>query len=775
MPMEHLYLSIHELVDFLLRRGDIDSRIFNNASMTEGTRIHLRYQKIQNGDYLSEVPLKQELEFEDFLITLEGRADGIILGGKIPVIDEIKSTVAPLEEFYESQGEWHLGQAICYAYLYAMEKEEDEMEIRLTYISQHDDSKLFKSFVFSFEILKEKVETYLHDYLSFYRKRLKLRERRDASIQTLEFPFSEFRVGQKKLSQYVYSVCKNGGTFFFEAPTGTGKTISTLFPAIKTFPEGKNEKIFYLSAKNQTKNVALDALKQMIKKGLFVKSVLLSSKENMCRSTAKMCNPDECPYARSYYTKLRPALEELLQGPEIENMETILDFASKKEMCPFELQLDYSLYCDVVICDYNYLFDPLVYLKRYFEESKTPYFALIDEAHNLAERSLDMYTAELKAGDFTLLYELFKIHRHVKFKRVLKKLIHAFETLKSEEDFTIFSPDVPTDFLDILQDYFKISQDILKNYEEFISDTFLTCFRAVNRFLKIHEYYGENYKIYFQNDTSCLYLRCLDASFFLKDTVKKLRGAIYFSATLTPLEYFISCLGGDKDSPTMKLPSPFPKNHLLLLVRGDISTLYRNRKYSYQKIVDSILALVKERVGNYLVFFPSYQYLEDVYAHFPKQDYEVISQKKEMDLLEKDFFLSKFQDNPDKTTIGFAVLGGSFSEGIDLTGNRLIGVVIVGVGLPALCFERNLMKEYYESQGVSGFDYAYTNPGMNKVMQAAGRVIRTSEDVGVVLLIDQRFLTYKYQDLFKVEWSHYIACYSDEEIKNYTKRFWENY
>lgn len=769
-----LDLSIHGLVDFLLRKGDIDSRIFNNSSMSEGSRIHLRYQKIQDGNYLSEYYLCQTLSFEGYLITLQGRADGIIIGGSVPIIDEIKSTVAPLEEFFESQGEWHLGQAICYAYLYALEIDCDKVEIRLTYISQVDDSKLFKNFSFTLETLKQKVETYLHEYLIFYQKILDHQEKRDLSIINLPFPYEEFRPKQKELSKFVYSVCKEGGTFFFEAPTGTGKTISTLYPSIKTMPLGLNEKIFYLSAKNQTKIVAFEAIKLMISKGLDIKAIVLSSKEMLCQSEKKMCNPDDCPFAIGYYTKLKNALDELLTKENISTSENILDYAIKHQMCPFELQLDYSILCDVIICDYNYLFDPLVYLKRYFDEAKVPYFALIDEAHNLAERSLDMYTAELKKGSFALLLELFKVHKHPKFKRTLRKVLKMMNSFEDENDYNVFENGIDEDFIYLLQDYFKACQDILKNHEEFVSDTFLICFRDVNRFLKIYEFYGEHYKSYYDKKEGSVFLRCLDASSFLKDTIKKLRGAIYFSATLTPMNYYINRLGGENNSPTMKLPSPFPKKNLLLLVRADISTRYNVRHKSYKKIVESILCVTKQKVGNYFVFFPSYQYLQDVLDIFQKdEDIELVVQTKEMDAIEKESFLSKFKENPLKTTIAFALLGGSFSEGIDLTGDRLIGVIVVGVGLPGICFEKDMMKEYYNNQGVNGFDYAYTNPGMNKVMQAAGRVIRTSSDVGVVLLIDDRFLTSKYQDLFKVEWSHFIACYSSEEVENYTKRFWD--
>lgn len=770
-----LVLSIHGLVDFVLRTGDIDNRIFNNASMSEGSRIHLRYQKMQSGEYLSEVPLQGNIECDDYIVTLIGRADGIIIGGQRIIIDEIKSTVAPLEEFYEEQGKWHLGQAICYAYLYALENNNDEIEVRLTYISQHDDSKLIKKFVYSFEKLETKVKEYLKEYLYFYKRLDEHKEIRNKSAENLEFPYGEFRLGQRELSKYVYSLARDGGTFFFEAPTGTGKTISTLFPCVKTFPLGNNEKIFYLSAKNQTKIVALNACKAMIKKGLEIRTILISSKETMCQCDARTCNPDECIYAKGYYSKLKEALLELSSKKDLMESEDILDYAKAKEMCPFELQLDYSLLCDIIICDYNYLFDPFVYLKRYFDTSDNPYFALVDEAHNLAERSLDMYSAELKQDDFLLLQKIFKKNKHPKFKKALKKVIELLDTFKNEDEYNVFDDELSLAQINIFDNYFRISQDVLKNYESYVSEQFLLCFRNVNRFIKIHDFYDETFKIYFANSSATLYIKCLDASKFISKTIGKIRGAVFFSATITPLPYFIKRLGGNEDTPSMKLPSPFEKDRFLLLVRGDISTKYKNRGTSYLKIASAIKSFISSRVGNYFVFFPSYQYMHEVLALIDDSSINIVIQKKDMDKKEKDIFLAEFKENPLKTTLGFAVLGGSFSEGIDLTNDRLIGAIIVGVGLPLICFERDLIKDYYDSNEENGFDYAYTNPGMNKVMQASGRVIRTKDDIGAVLLIDERFLSYKYKTLFKVEWSHYISVFSDEEMKFYTERFWRKF
>ena len=629
--------------------------------------------------------------------------------------------------------------------------------------------------IYSFNRLEEKVLFYIQEYLNFYNKLENHLIIRNESAKNLEFPYEEYRLGQRDLCKYVYNFARDGGTFFFEAPTGIGKTISSLFPSIKTFPLLQNEKIFYLSAKNQTKGVALNACKLMLEKGLVVRTILISSKDTMCQCESKMCNPDECIYAKNYYTKLKDALIELSDEKLSFESEDILKFALKKDMCPFELQLDYSLLCDIIICDYNYLFDPFVYLKRYFEESNRPYFVLVDEAHNLAERSLDMFSCELKEDDFLLLQKIFKKYKHPKFKKALKKVIALLDSFKQEEEYVLFDDALSFTDIDILENYFRVSQDILKNFELYVSEQFLICFREVNRFLKLHELYNDAYRLYFNSKEETLYLKCLDASMFINKTIKKVRGAVFFSATLTPMKYFIKRLGGDEETKNLKLASPFSQDKFLLLVQSNISTTYKNRALSYEKIASSIKAFISSKIGNYFVFFPSYEYMNAVLKYLDNNEINIIIQTKNMDKKEKDLYLSAFQENPTQTTLAFAVLGGSFSEGIDLIHDRLIGAIIVGVGLPLICFERNLIKEYYDNHEENGFDYAYTNPGINKVLQASGRVIRTKDDVGAVLLIDERFLTYKYQVLFKNAWSHYKRVNSEIEIKKYMDEFFDRF
>lgn len=774
--MKEIVLSVHGLVDFLLRRGSIDNRIYNNASMAEGSRIHLRYQKIQGGTYLSEEPLQVSYQIEDFLFIISGRADGIILE-RIPIIDEIKSTVADLEEFFESQKDWHLGQAKVYAYMYAKEHKIDEIKVRLTYISQKDDERLIKNFFYTFAELESFFVSLLEEYLSFYKIISAHDDLKIETSESLTFPFENYRKGQRELSKYVFGTIKNEDTLFIEAPTGIGKTMSTLFPAVKTFGQYGTEKIFYLSAKAIAKDVAYEAMNKLINNGLKARTIKLTSKEKMCQAGHKKCNPVDCPFAIGYYDKVKSVLLEIVKNEEIIDEKIITRYANNNDMCSFELQLDTSLFCDVVICDYNYFFDPLVYLKRYFENDKVPFVALIDETHNLVDRSRDMYSCDFEYNKIRMLQKQFKAFRHPKIKRSMKKICSYFENLDFEQkEYLVCENNFSDEFYGYVDVLFKQMQDVLKNYPDYSSDLFLDAFRMTNKFLKISEFVGQGFKTYFviNNDNIYARIKCLDSSSLIKKTLTKLKSAIFFSATLTPLDYYVKCLGGNEDTPFMKLESPFDKDHCLTIVRSDISTRYKDREYSYEEIAYSIKEAIQVKKGNYLVFFSSYSYLKNV-AHYLESDENVlyIEQTRDMSEEEKSKFLGRFDVENNQSLVGLAVLGGAFSEGIDLVGEKLIGAIIVGVGLPQISFERDLIKEYFDQNDMNGYDYSYVNPGINKILQAAGRVIRSEEDRGIIMFIDDRYKQKKYKDVIQREFKNIKYVSSRKEIKEFVNDFWE--
>ena len=780
--MVEIKLSVHQLVDFLLRTGDIDSRVFNNNTMLAGTKIHASYQSKQNNMYLSEVQLSYDFYIQKYHIKLFGRADGIIIkNDKSVIIDEIKSTILDLETCYEKQGNWHLGQAICYAFMYAKTNNLNNIGVNLTYISQNDESTMKKSFSFTEEYLTSYMNDLLKKYLMFYNIIEVKREKRNESSNMLEFPFEKFRMGQRELSKYCYHVAKDGGILFAEAPTGIGKTISTIFPFIKSFKDNENEKIFYLTAKTSGREAAYKACELLKAKGQNLSEVIITAKDKICLNPGTSCNPSDCPFAVGYYDKIKDILIEMILNETSFDYDTILKYAFKYNVCPFGLQLDLSLYSDVVICDYNYLFDPIGYLKRYFDGECNDVLVLVDEAHNLVPRAKSMYSCEITYSLFKKVKKQISKIDDAKIKSAFKstnKYLKYYLDLYNEDDSNIIIPYIEDSIMNSLSRLTLQMNRVQKEYSSYVTEEFKDCSMEIYRFIRLYEFYNESFKLFlnFENEKNfTLNLLCLDASSFVRQSLSQVKGSALFSATLSPFDYYVEELGGDVNKDiTLVLDSPFNKDNVLLMIDNGVSTLYKNRNASYSYIVEDIKNFVKSRLGNYFVFFPSYEYMENVY-NLLSGDFEVIKQDRNMDDKQKSEFLSHFESNPNKTTIGFVVLGGSFGEAIDLIDDRLIGVVIVGVGLPQINFKSDLVKEYFMKKGMNGFDYAYVNRGINNVMQAMGRLIRSENDKGAILLIDQRYTNYNYRKIFRGNFKNYHIIYSSEEIGKMCESFWRRH
>ncbi len=772
-----LNLSIHQLVDFLLRKGDIDNRVYNKDTMQEGSRLHAFYQSNQSPDYFSEYFLSDTFSVDDFTVNLEGRADGVILA-EVPIVEEIKTTVASIQEFHTQQEQWHLGQAKCYALMLARKLKTNTICIRLKYFSQisKDDQAIYE-YSFSQSELYDYVLDLIARYLSFYKFIFERTEKRNLSALELKFPYTKFRLGQKQLSKYAYSIAKSGGTLFCEAPTGIGKTVSTLFPYVKSWALGENEKIFYLTAKNSGKEAAFSCMEMLKEHSLFASEILITAKDKICFMPGKSCNPDECPFAKDYYGKVNRAIEEAVHNHSSFDKATIEKIALHHNICPFELELDLSLFVDVIICDYNYLFDPFVHMQRYFDEDASHQLVLIDEAHNLVDRGRDMYSVVVDSFYLKEIKSQFKTVELKKVKNALKRLTKSFNDIKKSYP----EGNTEVQYLDdgVLKDleYFnQTSLDLNKNHHNLQSEEFKEFSFEISRFLKLYDELDETSTLYYTIEGKklkiCIY--CIDPSEKLRQSLNLVKARILFSATLSPIDYYVDVLGGNEETPVLLLPSPFKQENLCFMVAPTISTKYKSRDNTYTKVASFIKTFVDGKIGNYLVYFPSYEYLEKItpYLYFDK-DTELLIQERGMEDFDKTVFLAKFVDKPDKTTVGLAIVGGSFSEGIDLVDERLIGVVVVGVGLPQICFEKDLVEDYYEQKSHKGFEYSYLNPGMNKVMQAVGRVIRSEHDRGAVLLIDERFMSSRYQELFKREWSNYDVVIDENDIKNNLDVFWK--
>lgn len=760
--MKQIELSVHELVDFVLRKGDIDSRSFNSMTMQEGTRIHNIYQSKDGANYLKEYPLKGIFSYEDSLIYLSGRSDGIILE-EVPIIEEIKSTNCDLNSFFKENEEWHLGQAICYGYLYAIEKGLDKVKIRLTYISQVNNDILKKNYCYKTDELLTKIHQYFDVYFQFARIIETRKNRLNESLSVLRFPFSNAREGQMELIDFTKQTIESADSRFAEASTGIGKTMATIFSTLSYLKEDKLDKVFYLCPKNTNFDNAAKALEILNKEGYLLSYTEIRARSKMCPyKLEKTCNPDDCPLTVGYYSKLKDVLKDCLVHENLLNSEIIDKYAKKYDVCPFELSLDFSVYTDFVVCDYNYAFHPISYLRRFFEVPDKTYriFALVDEAHNLIDRARDMFTVTFSEEGYKNLKKELKGYRNPEINKILRKINQDLRLFKQFEfnDQPIILEQLDSKFI---QHITKLRSEInvletdnpklkLKKGKDFLIDLY--------KFIVINDLLNDGFKIILDNkyDNLTIKLFCIDPSSFINKSLFHFLGTLFFSATLTPIDYFQKVNLNRDGFKTISLPSPFNPNNFFLIINDNISIKYKDRDKTLEEVVKEINIFVSKKVGNYLIFVPSFEYSRKIEKYFIN-DNRFVFQTATMTNKDKDEFLANFKENPQESRIGVCVISGSFAESIDLTGDRLIGVVIVGVGLPQVNFENNLVKDFYIQKEMNGYEFAYMNPGINKVLQALGRVIRTQNDKGSALIIDSRYAQ-----------SHYFSILKDR-YKNYTK------
>lgn len=757
MSKEIIRESVRGLVEFILKSGSIDSRFSTSKRAVEGIRAHQKLQKSNEeifDKYEREVYLGNEFELEDFILKIEGRADGIIYEESSVIIEEIKSTYRPLLEIDDSN-KLHWAQAKVYGYIYSIQNKLESIEIQLSYYQL--ESNEVKSFRRNYTI--KELDTFVNEIIKKYEKYVVLsvnhRESRNDSIKQLEFPFESYREGQLKLARAVYGTMRDGKLLFAQAPTGIGKTVSTLFPSIKAVGEGIKEKIFYLTAKTVNSQVAENTLNILRGEGLKFRSITLTAKQKVCLNDKVSCNPDECKYAVNYYNKSKGVIYDLLKECGNIDRELIIRLAKENEICPFELSLDMINWCDGVVCDYNYIFDKRVGLKRVVEDMGDEIALLIDEGHNLVDRGRSMYSATLNKSKFL------NMRRELKgtvtnLYKVVNKINSYFVTIRREcesrEVNSYYEKEGPKELYRYLRSFISESEDLLiKLKGEPYYDELLDLYFDINKFVGVSEYYGDEYVTYIENYNNevNITLFCINPADKIKAVTDKIKGTVIFSATLSPIDYYIELLGGDNNSYRLRLKSPFDSSKFDANIHP-ANTRFKFRERTIKDIEDKIREFLQERKGNSLIFFPSYDYLEMFINSINEEfdGYKMLVQEREMNEEDKERFISEFREN--NNVVGFAVLGGIFSEGIDLPGDMLIGTVIVGVGYPKISIEREIIKDYFENKG---YDYAYIYPGINKVLQAVGRVIRTEEDEGKALLVDDRYLTSKYKSLLPRAWN----------------------
>ena len=788
--MDNVRISVRGLVEFVMRSGSIDNRsagIDPVQAMHDGTRIHKKIQK-QGGDgYQPEVPLSLSVALDGLTLTVEGRADGIIVQESGEVwVDEIKSTSLPVDTLEADGSELHWAQAMCYAHFYAMENSLERMTVQLTYCHVDAEGALGDIARFTRVLTAAELAEFFNGLVSEYEKwaryTIEWRETRNESVSGMEFPFPDYRPGQYSIAGNVYRAARDGGIVFCQAPTGIGKTISTLFPSVKALGDGLAEKIFYLTAKTTTRQAAAEAIDLLRERGgLRMKSVLLTAKDKLCFMPETVCNPDHCPYADGHEDRINDAVWDGLSRFDYFSRELIEDIAHEHRVCPFEFSLDLTLWSDCIVGDYNHLFDPVVALKRFFSRAfggKGQYIFLIDEAHNLVDRAREMYSSMLRK---TMFFDL--KNALPKSEKTLRRLLNAVNS-----EFVRLKKACGEDgYLECSEQDSALNRAVAlfangcgewleKNPASPLLNDVLTVYFEALFFTKVAEFYDERY-------VSAVEVRgrdvlagqyCIDPSHLLQNCMNKGRASVLFSATLTPVDYYAEVLGGDTESRQVALPSPFERENLCLLLANGISTRYRRREQSFLPICDMIAETVAAKEGNYLVYFPSYRYMESVYELFSERypEFETIVQRGGMNDEERAAFLERFSPDNCASLIGFCVLGGIYAEGIDLKGNRLIGTVIVGVGLPQIGHDTDRIRGHFDHAGREGYAFAYRYPGMNKVMQAVGRVIRGVGDRGVAVLIDDRFTSEEYLALFPEHWRHCKIVPNARVLRNELDKFW---
>ena len=782
MEKTEIRISVRSLVEFILRSGDLDSRrgAMDKEAMQKGSRLHRKIQRQMGGNYRPEVPLKYDIEYEDVVLRIEGRADGIFTEDGKTCIDEIKGVYRKVETL-ESAVPVHRAQAMCYAFITADQENLEEIDVQMTYANlDTEEIRRFRE-TLTRTFLKNWFQDLVDQYHKWVSYRQLWKEKRDASMKKLEFPFS-YRKGQREMVTGVYHAVSSKKQIFVQAPTGVGKTMSSVFPAVRAVGEGKGEMIFYLTAKTITRMVAQDAFEILRQRGLLFQTVTITAKEKLCCCEKPECTPEKCPYAKGHFDRVNEAVYELWTSEQFFSREKIIAQAEKFKVCPFEMCLDLSLWVDGVICDYNYVFDPNVHLKRFFGENVSgEYIFLIDEAHNLVERGREMYSASLAREDIVEVRKFIKPYSP-KLYRVLGRVAKQLLELKKESDPCLVMENTGTLPLTLLQVQGEMDRLLEEPPSQEVVDGILELYFDILDFLNISDLTDENYVIYGaagEDGKYRVHLYCVNPAANLQEYLSKGRSAVFFSATLIPMQYYRSLLSTREDDYGIYVRSPFDQKNRRILICADVSSRYTRRGYGeYRKIAEYIARMAWQKKGNYMVFFPSYRLMEDVFQvyeeEFSSDWVRCICQTSSMNEREREEFLEEFKDQKEETLLGFCIMGGIFSEGIDLMGDRLIGAAIIGTGLPQVSLERELLKQYYDKRGECGFDHAYRYPGMNKVLQAAGRVIRTREDKGTILLMDERFLNTDYRMLFPAEWEDAAVCRLGN-VEQYLKQFWKGF
>jgi DNA excision repair protein ERCC-2 len=807
-------IAVRTLAETVHRRGGLAGPEYGGVAPADGTRLHQRFFRILSERHdanavATEVALSTTCQLADWTLQIGGRCDALVDLPEGPLLIEAKSFTGHAEQLPPDGETVHWAQARLYAWLYlATRPELSAIRIGLAYLSLESSTAVEFSQTATRQEMADFFAETCRVYAEFNGNQLRSLRFRSLSGRECHFPYPSLRAGQKRFMQEVIGAARQKSSVFIQAPTGIGKTMAALYPAVKIIANHLTDHVFYLTAMTSTRLVAAQALDDLRRTGLHMKYLILFAKEKLCLAPELYCDSRVCPFATAYYDHLPDALRQMFLLESISRDE-ILACARQHQVCPFELSLDLALYCEIIICDYNYAFDPRVRLERFFGQDLPSWLLLVDEAHNLPARSREMFSAQIDSGTLAAAQAAVKDRSpflEQTLERLRQYLAQLLESLRSDEpgfdrvekaipgnavmiaaDFRALR-ELPASLLGLLGRFSFACREFLDRNLDFPQRRALLDFYfSVLFFQRVaEEYHDQTYVTTAKrlDDRLEIQLMCLDAAEKLALTYRDKHAAVFFSATLSPMVYYMGLLSGDsrRSQPeSLLLPSPFPSENLLVLVCSQLSTRFRQRQDTVQAILQLILTAIRQKTGNYLVFVPSFAYLSMLrnlvrtMAGQREMDRQSTTdwmfQLPEMNESLRRKFLRRFEKFGERTLVAVAVIGGVFAESIDLVGEKLAGVTIVGVGLPQICPEREIMKQYFAQTLGSGYEYAYLYPGFNKVQQAAGRVIRSENDRGFVLLIDDRYGTPAYTELFPAEWQP-VAVQDQAELAAVLQDFW---
>lgn len=785
MPIHNLIIGVKELIDTLYHQENLGAGAPSAQRAMEGMQGHRLIRDRRPAEYRSETPIEFNYDWEDYRLTIRGRIDGLMETATELEVEEIKTTYSPLNELTLTDYPSHSIQLQLYLYFLQVQHPEKTVSGKLTYLNLDDLAEK------SFRLYPKEAEgavllsNLAVSYLSGIKDRDLWRQQRNHSLENWAFPFPELRSGQSELIETVNQALESETTLFLEAATGIGKTIGVLYPALKRLvTSNRYDQIFLLTAKTAGKEIVKKTLIQAKNQGIRLRTVFIEAKERVCLHPGTECQPESCPCALGYYVRIKQVLPIILTE-ELILPEQVANYAAAHELCPFELSLDLALFADLIVCDYNYVFDPSVYLKRFFLHSgRQDFLFLVDEAHNLVQRGREMYSAKLTEDQLEQL-RLQLSGLAPRAVAIIGQLTDFFTQWRQQltEDNRqgmllshlpeLFEPTLAK-LTTLLERW--LSQSTASGLTKSVRDSYFELLRVLRTISLLRPEYA--LYILLEKDNLVLRLFCRNPAPLLRQRLKHARSTVFFSATLSPPKYFQTLLAGDAEALSLQLTSPFPQENRLYLHVPGIDTRYRQREASAGRIAQIAVDLATARKGNYLVFFPSYTYLNKVrplIQQLAVGKCDVVAQFPAMNERQKHAFLERVTATDGRhSNLGLAVLGGLFGEGIDLPGEALVGVMLVGPGLPAISAEQELIQAWFQEQENAGFLYAYVIPGLIRVIQSAGRVFRGPDDRGVVLMVDDRFLQEEYQALLPPDW--FLACrpFSQADYRETLAEFWND-